>query len=126
MALEDTTQDYYHAYKTCSPAAHYLTRQACNYGVVFERYYTGCMGRNGFGGESDATGKNYYEGYMKAYNKCYSSAEQTSQASCNYAVVYQKHYNSCMMQHNFNERGEKINSNSSEPQNQKEGFQFNF
>lgn len=129
IAQEDQTQAYYRAYNICSPAAHFLTRQACNYGVVFERYYTRCMSRNGFGGEDDTSNSNYYEGYMKAYNKCYSAAEQNAQSSCNYGPTYQKHYITCMAQHNFNERGEKINGNGSEsldPQNQKEGFQFNF
>lgn len=122
---QDSSQDYYRAYNTCSPAAHYLTRQACNYGVVFEQYYTNCMSRSGFGGESDATGSNYYDGYMKAYNKCYSSAEQSSQTHCNYGASYQRHYSNCMTQHNFNERGEKISANGDEAAPQ-EGFKFNY
>jgi hypothetical protein len=129
FAQEDNTTAYYHAYNICSPAAHYLTRQACNYGIVFEKYYTDCMSQNGYGSESDSSGNNYYEGYMKAYNRCYSSAEQGAQTNCNYRPVYQGHYNACMAKHHFNERGEKIgngDSDGTDQQDQKEGFQFNF
>ena len=124
-AVADDMQDYNEAYSICSPAAHSLTRQACNYSVVFERAYLDCMQNNGYGEESQAKGGNYYKSYMESYNQCYSAADYTAQKHCHYSTSYNKYYNGCMAEYGFNDLGERIAPSAGKPA-KGEGFRFNF
>lgn len=121
--------EYYKAYDICSPAAHFLTRQECNYSNIFQNFYVDCMHQKGYGDDSDITDAGYYEGYMKAYNQCSSVADRSAQKQCGYGTLYYNHYNDCMTKHGFDKYGEKIRpSPPSKPTEPKEegGFKFNF
>lgn len=117
-------QEYYSAYNICSPAAHSITRQECNYSNVFQKHYVNCMYGKGYGDDSDATSKDYYKGYFATHNQCSIVADRAAQKYCGYRTLYYKHYNSCMRKYGFDENGEKIPDSERNPQDK--SFQFNF
>ncbi len=125
LAKDVETQDYYKAYNICSPFAHNVTKQQCNYARVFEQYYTACMTQKGFRSEDDTADPGYYEQYMKSYKECSIIADNYTIKNCNYGVLYQKSYNGCMLRYGFNAQGEKTTPQNDDTDDQN-GFKFNF
>lgn len=113
--------DYYAAYRICSPAADQLTKQSCNYAIVYEKYYKQCMYKYGYGDDADVSG-DFYQGYMQAYSYCASSSEYSAKSYCNYGTVFKAHYDRCMARYRFNPQGEKM----TDPPSDDDAFKFNF
>lgn len=117
---QNSTIDYTQAYKICSPVAHQMTQQQCNYARIFEGYYTQCMQQQGYG-DNNSESPAFYEGYMQAHKYCSSVSKQNAKEYCGYGGIYKSNYDRCMIKYGFNEYGDRVTPNSGQRE-----FEFNF
>ncbi|MCE3232149.1 MAG: hypothetical protein K0R98_406 [Rickettsiaceae bacterium] len=112
MGGADDAIDYAKAYAKCSPIAEQLSRQQCNYAVVFEKYYNQCMERYGYSDSSSGIGKDFYDGYLKSYRYCSVTADADTKEICRYGMLYNNNYNHCMAGYGFNKSGDRMSGNT--------------
>lgn len=107
---------YVDAYKLCSPVAHQMAKEQCNFGRVYEHYYQYCMNKSGFSESEDSESAEYYEKYMKAYKGCANTADSNTKNYCGYGKLYNSQYNRCMAKNGYGANGEELAGGSSSGQ----------
>jgi hypothetical protein len=119
---------YVEAYNLCSPVAHQIARQQCDFGRVYEHYYQYCMKQGGYSDEDGGESPDYYKGYMKAYKGCSSTADHHTKDYCGYGNLYNAQYNKCMIKNGFDSNGDAAASATSGIQEEKteKHFQFDY
>ena len=128
-----SAQTYVEAYNMCSNNAHAAVKAECNFGVVYQNFYQGCMGQYGYTDDSEVD-SSAYDRYMQAYNYCRATADTSAKTQCQYGQGFNAYYLQCMAGYGFDANGNPIASapSLSSPsggggQSQGEGkFEFSF